>query len=183
MTDLIFYLNITKINSLNSENFKLKSVIMTIEDQAFNNIVPFYNRSSQLLDYYGGISVDDILSGKSVSLQILGRKKSRKIPPIISLAKSQDAKELVQIYEELYKGTYPYKEMEDKQEVKKMIQDSDSKWILFKDPLGNIAGCVTFMLDFQNKRGYIRGFMLKKKYQGRIDIVKAFVSSMLVMAD
>ena len=159
----------------------LKSVNMTIENQAYNNLVPFYNSSSQLLDYYDGISADDILMGRSVSLQVLGRRESRKIPPIISLAKPKDAKEVVNIYKELYDGTYPYKEMLNEKEVKKMIQDSDSEWILFKDPLGNIAGCITFMLDFLNKRGYIRGFMLKKQHQRRIDIVKAFVSSMLVM--
>ena len=154
---------------------------MTVEEQASENFVPFYNSSNQLLDYYEDISVNDLLEGKSLNLQILGRKKTRKIPPIITLAKSKDAKEVVNIYKELYNGTYPYKEMLNEQEVKKMIQDSDSEWILFKDPLGNIAGCITFVLDLRNKRGYIRGFMLKKEYQGRIDIVKAFVSSMLVM--
>lgn len=154
---------------------------MTVEEYAFENFVPFYDSSNQLLDSHKDISVDDILAGGSLDFQILERRKTRKIPPIISLARPQDAKEVVKIYQELYDGTYPYKEMLNIEEVKKMIQDSNSEWILFRDPLGDIAGCITFMLDFHNKRGYIRGFMLKKEYQGRIDIIKAFVTSMLVM--
>ncbi|MFW9828743.1 MAG: hypothetical protein ACFFEY_14215, partial [Candidatus Thorarchaeota archaeon] len=39
----------------------------------------------------------------------------------------------------------------------------------------------TFVLDFENMRGYIRGFMLRKKYQGVLDITKAMIGSMIGM--
>ena len=71
--------------------------------------------------------------------------------------------------------------MEDEQEVRKMIEDPNVQWILYQDNSYNIAGCITFVLDFEYKRGYIRGFMLKKKYQGYIDITKAMIGSMLGM--
>lgn len=108
-------------------------------------------------------------------------KKHHKISPILRLARPEDAKEIIGIYKELYNGTYPYKEMEDEQEVRKMIEDPNVQWVIYQDPKYNIAGCITFVLDFTNKRGYIRGFMLKKKYQGYIDITKAMIGSMLAM--
>ena len=100
---------------------------------------------------------------------------------MLRLAKPEDAKEITEIYKELYNGTYPYKEMEDIEEVKSMIQDPNIQWIIYQDPFYNIAGCITFVLDFENKRGYIRGFMLKKKYQKQIDITKAMIGSMIGM--
>ena len=105
----------------------------------------------------------------------------KKISPILRLAHPNDAKEITEIYKELYSGTYPYKEMEDIEEVRKMILDPNVQWIIYQDPQYHIAGCITFVLDFENRRGYIRGFMLKKKYQGRIDITKAMIGSMLGM--
>ncbi len=71
--------------------------------------------------------------------------------------------------------------MEDIDEVRRMIQDPNVQWIIYQDPFYNIAGCITFVLDFENKRGYIRGFMLKKKYQRKIDITKAMIGSMIGM--
>ncbi|KKL68240.1 hypothetical protein LCGC14_2126950, partial [marine sediment metagenome] len=108
-------------------------------------------------------------------------KHLKKISPILRLAHPSDAKKITEIYKELYNGTYPYSEMVDVEEVQKMILDPHVKWIVYQDPQYNIAGCITFVLDFQNRRGYIRGFMLKRKYQGRIDITKAMIGSMLGM--
>ncbi len=108
-------------------------------------------------------------------------RKNKKISPMLRLAKLDDAKEITEIYKELYNGTYPYKEMEDIDEVRRMIQDPNVQCIIYQDPFYNFAGCITFILDFENKRGYIRGFMLKKKYQGQIDITKAMIGSMIGM--
>ena len=111
----------------------------------------------------------------------IAEKKPHKVSPILRLARPDDASEIIQIYKELYDGTYPYKEMEDEDEVRNMIKDPNVQWVLYQDPKYNIAGCITFVLDFTNRRGYIRGFMLKKKYQGYIDITKAMIGSMLAM--
>ncbi|KKM90964.1 hypothetical protein LCGC14_1233290, partial [marine sediment metagenome] len=116
-----------------------------------------------------------------LNFEIKESKHLKKISPILRLAHPSDAKEITEIYKKLYDGTYPYKEMEDIEEVRKMILDPHVKWIVYQDPQYHIAGCITFVLDFENKRGYIRGFMLKKKYQGRIDITKAMIGSMLGM--
>ena len=93
-----------------------------------------------------------------LNFEIAERKHQRKISPILRLANPNDAKEITEIYKELYDGTYPYKEMEDVEEVRKMILDPHVKWIVYQDPNYNIAGCITFVLDFENRRGYIRGY-------------------------
>jgi len=123
----------------------------------------------------------DIHKGMHLDFQIDDRAHINKINPILRLARPEDAKDIIEIYRELYDGTYPYKEMEDEQEVRKMIQDPTIQWIIYQDPSFNVAGCITFVLDFENKRGYIRGFMLKKEYQGSIDITKAMIGSMIGM--
>ena len=123
----------------------------------------------------------DIHKEMYLDFEISDRSHAHKINPVLRLARPEDAKEIVEIYKELYNGTYPYKEMEDEQEVRKMIQEPTIQWIIYQDPSFNIAGCITFFLDFENKRGYIRGFMLKKEYQGCIDITKAIIGSMIGM--
>jgi len=123
----------------------------------------------------------DIHNGMCLDFELCDRTQKHKVTPILRLARVDDAEELVGIYKELYSGTYPYKEMEDVDEVRKMIQDSSIQWIIYQDPSLNIAGCITFVLDFANKRGYIRGFMLKKKFQGYLDITKAMIGSMIGM--
>ncbi|MFX1315408.1 MAG: GNAT family N-acetyltransferase [Promethearchaeota archaeon] len=123
----------------------------------------------------------DIHKGMSLDFHICDRGHQHKLNPILRLARPEDAVDIVEIYKELYDGTYPYKEMEDVDEVEKMIRDPSVQWIIFQDPSYNIAGCITFVIDFKKKRGYIRGFMLKKKYQGYIDITKAMIGSMIGM--
>ncbi|MFX0135336.1 MAG: GNAT family N-acetyltransferase, partial [Candidatus Hodarchaeota archaeon] len=120
-------------------------------------------------------------NGMCLEFELCDRIEKYKVNPILRLARPDDAESIVEIYKELYNGTYPYKEMEDVDEVRKMIGDPNIQWIIYQDPSYNLAGCITFVLDFDNKRGYIRGFMLKKKYQGYVDITKAMIGSMIGM--
>ncbi|MFX0083878.1 MAG: GNAT family N-acetyltransferase [Candidatus Hodarchaeota archaeon] len=135
----------------------------------------------EFLEPFKNVINAEIKQGMHLDFEISERDHQHKISPILRLARPEDAKEITEIYKELYDGTYPYKEMEDVREVRKLIEDPNVQWIIYQDPSYNIAGCVTFVLDFKNKRGYIRGFMLKKKYQGYIDITKAMIGSMLGM--
>jgi hypothetical protein len=143
----------------------------------------FPNFTHEFLEPFEGILNEEIKHEDDLHLDfsIKGRKNGHKISPILRLAKPEDAEELIEIYKELYDGTYPYKEMEDIHTVHKMIEDPSIQWIIFQDPSFNIAGCITFVLDYVNKRGYIRGFMLREKYQGFIDITKAMIGSMVGM--
>ena len=141
----------------------------------------FPNFTHELLKPFEGLSSSQIKPEMHLNFEIAEKKHQSKISPILRLAHPNEARKITEIYKELYNGTYPYKEMEDVEEVRKMILDPHVKWIIYQDPDYHIAGCITFVLDFQNRRGYIRGFMLKKKYQGWIDITKAMIGSMLSM--
>lgn len=141
----------------------------------------FPNFTQEFLEPFKNVMGAEIKHEMHLDFKISEREHQHKISPILRVAKSEDAKEITEIYKELYDGTYPYKEMENVKEVKKLIEDPNVQWIIYQDPSYHIAGCVTFILDFENKRGYIRGFMLKKKYQGYIDITKAMIGSMLGM--
>jgi hypothetical protein len=108
------------------------------------------------------------------------KERNEKISPILQLATPENAPEIVDIYLDIYQGTYPYKEMEDVMEVKRMIESSDFRWLLFKTPFKEkIVGCFTYQLDFKKKRGYMRGFNVKRNYQGILDSVKAIIGSMI----
>ncbi|MFW9873824.1 MAG: DUF998 domain-containing protein [Candidatus Thorarchaeota archaeon] len=141
----------------------------------------FPNSINQFIKPFEKVINPDINNGMYLDFEICDREDKDKINPILRLARLDDAEELVEIYKELYNGTYPYKEMEDVNAVRKMIQSPNIQWIIYQDPSFQIAGCITFVLDYGNKRGYIRGFMLKKKYQGYIDITKAMIGSMIGM--
>ncbi|MFX1386598.1 MAG: GNAT family N-acetyltransferase [Promethearchaeota archaeon] len=159
---------------------------MTISEEIVSNSVIsinqlFPNFTNQFIKPFEKVLNPDIHNGMCLDFELCDRKQKNKVSPILRLARLEDAEEIVSIYKELYNCTYPYKEMEDLDEVRKMIQDPSIQWIIFQDPSFKMAGCITFVLDFGNKRGYIRGFMLKKKYQGYIDITKAMIGSMLGM--
>jgi len=128
----------------------------------------FPNFTQEFLEPFKDIVGDEI----HLDFTLAGRK--HKINPILRIARSEDAEEIVDIYRELYEGSYPYREMEDVDEIRKMISDPTIQWIIFQDPSLNIAGCITFVFDFLNKRGYIRGFMLRKQYQGKRDCFNYF---------
>ncbi|MFX1558897.1 MAG: hypothetical protein ACFFC9_16735 [Promethearchaeota archaeon] len=121
---------------------------------------------------------DDILLGFDIYDRI-----REKLDPIIGIAKPEDAKDIVKIYEELYVGTYPYREMVFNKSVLKLIKDPNVEWIVFKNLKYEIVGCITFVLNFKNKIGYIRGLMLKKQYQGILDITKAMVGAMVKVGE
>ena len=159
----------------------LSEKILTTENTTVSLNELFPSNTTQFIKPFEQVVDPDIHSGICLDFELSGREQKQKISPILRLARPEDAEDLVGIYTELYNGTYPYKEMEDVEVVRNLIRDPNVQWLVYQDPSYNIAGCITFVLDFDNKRGYIRGFMLKKKYQGTIDITKAMIGSMLGM--
>ncbi|MFX1410426.1 MAG: hypothetical protein ACFFA6_08735 [Promethearchaeota archaeon] len=153
----------------------------TMSSQAISLNELFCVSTNEFLRPFANVVDPDIHNGMYLDFEISDREHCHKINPILRLARPEDAKDIVEIYKDLYDGTYPYKEMEDLNEVQKMIRDPSIQWIIYQDPSYYTVGCITFVLDFDNKRGYIRGFMLKKKYQGYIDITKAMIGSMIGM--
>ncbi|MFX1314868.1 MAG: hypothetical protein ACFE9T_03330 [Promethearchaeota archaeon] len=106
-------------------------------------------------------------------------RQTQRICPIIHLAKIEDAKVITEIFKDVYKGTYPYKQMESVKEVEKMILDSRYHWFIFKINSNETVGCFASYLEFEKKRGLLFGFAIKRAYHKIIDIFKAFIGCIL----
>ncbi|MFX1389398.1 MAG: hypothetical protein ACFE9Z_04960 [Promethearchaeota archaeon] len=159
---------------------------MTVsEEYGSNTIVSleqlFPENTQQFLRPFEDIVSTDIHLGMQLDFEIKDRIRRSKKSPILRLARPEDALDIVEIYKELYEGTYPYKEMEDTEEVRQMIESPTCDWVVFKDINDNTIGCFTFILDFEDKKGYIRGLMIKKAYQGKVDVIKAVIGSYIGM--
>jgi len=100
---------------------------------------------------------------------------SKKICPIVHFAKSEDAEEISKIFKEIYQNTYPYKKMEHSEGVREMINSDDYLWFIFKLENNETVGCFGTQLEFAEKRGFLYGFVVKKKYHKIIDAPKAFI--------
>jgi hypothetical protein len=147
---------------------------MVASEELFTDSVDDFLRPFETLvdlDIYNGTYLDFSIQGSS----------PHKTCPILRLARPEDAPSIVEVYDDCYKGTYPYKEMEDLMEVRNMIQNENYKWIVFEDLNGEIIGCFTFVLDFKTRRGYMRGLNIKREFQGLTDIIKVTIGSCILV--
>ena len=147
-------------------------------------IIPYKKLSPNSVDEFLEIFEDvldlDLENGMELDFLIDTKLGSDKISPTLVLAKPKDAKVIASICKEVYDGTYPYKEIEDEFMVKKMIESPDNYFILFEID-GEVAGCFRCALDFEHKKGYSGGFMVKKKYQKTLDVTKSIIGSYVWM--
>ena len=100
---------------------------------------------------------------------------SERTCPIIHKAKSEDAEDISIIFKDIYHNTYPYKKMEHAEGVREMINSDDYLWFIFKLENNETVGCFGAQLEFAEKRGFLYGFVVKKKYHKIVDVVKAFI--------
>ncbi|TFF88141.1 MAG: hypothetical protein EU550_01865 [Promethearchaeota archaeon] len=158
---------------------------MLVEQSYDFPLIPYENlfcdNIDQFVKTFEEIIEDDIERGIKLNFNLPITFKHKKVSPILQLAKPEDIPELITICKEVYKGTYPYKEMEDEEFLKKKILSSNYHIIKFLDVKGNIIGCFKCILDFEQKKGYMGGFMLRSQYQKKIDVVKAIIGSYLWM--
>ena len=134
------------------------------------------NSVEEFLEIFEDVLDLDLENGMELDFLIDTKLGSDKISPTLVLAKPKDAKVIANICKEVYDGTYPYKEIEDERMVKKMIESPDNHFILFEIN-GEVAGCFRCALDFEHKKGYSGGFMVKKKYQQVLDVTKSIIGS------
>ncbi len=143
-------------------------------------IIPYKRLSPKSVDEFLDIFEDvldlDLEKGMELDFTIDSKLGSDKISPTLFLAKPTDALEIANICKEVYESSYPYKEIEDPKELKKMIENPEHHFILFKIE-DDIIGCFRCALDFKNHKGYTGGFMIRKEYQGIIDVTKAIIGS------
>ncbi|MFX1273614.1 MAG: hypothetical protein ACFFBP_11600 [Promethearchaeota archaeon] len=148
----------------------------------FNDDLDFYRSeimSKYTQDYLKTFSLMegfDFDSGTLFNFNIHERTSLRKINPIIRKANVDDIDEIIFTYRDVYEGSYPYKEMEDHEFIRDMLERDDIEWFVFIHPkTKEMCGSFTFVLDFEEKRGYARGLIVKKKFIGEFDILKACI--------
>ena len=129
------------------------------------------------LDEFRDVGQENLFQGIQLDFDLHYKEREQKIVPVIQIAEESDAEPIVNIFKEIYKDTYPYREFYDLGEVLKMIRDPKYLFVTFKMNQ-SIAGFYNAQLDFVNKRGYTGRLVLKKKWHGRIDVLKAALVSM-----
>ena len=134
------------------------------------------NSVEDFLDIFLEVLDLDLERGMELDFTIDSKLGSDKISPTLYLAKPEDAVEISNICKEVYDEKYPYKEIEDPKEVKKMIESPENHFVIFKIE-DNIVGCFRCALDFEHHKGYTGGFMVRKEYQGIIDVTKSIIGS------
>ncbi len=144
-----------------------------LKNQSILNINQFLELYTEInrLDLHNILKLDFNLDYSVLERYV----KSQRICPIIELAKPGDAEEISQIFKEIYQGTYPYKRMENSDSISDMINDPNYYWFLFKLNSGEIVGAFGAHLEFEEKRGFLYGFVIKKGFHKTIDVFKAFI--------
>lgn len=143
----------------------------TVKERSITTINGFLK---QYEDYIS----DDNQNILSHDINLEMNRNSQRLCPIIQLAEPKDAKAITQIFKNVYHGTYPYKSMEDIQEVRSMIKHSNYEVLVYKLGLNKTVGCLTVDLEFKKKTGIIHGFVFRKEYQKIVDSLKACIGSL-----
>jgi len=123
---------------------------------------------------------DDLTKEFRLSVKI--RKFNiNKYNPFLRLAKPKESKNIVDLIKDTYEGTYPYKEMEDPNEIKRLIKLGKYKFIVFLNEELEIIGSTCFVLDIKEKKGYLRSLVVKKEWLGVLDTKKAYIAACLMI--
>lgn len=113
---------------------------------------------------------------KGISFKERNVSKTTKITPSLQIASPEEAKDIAEIFNKVYHGTYPYKELMNEKEIRKMILDPAFYWTVFKVNSKEIIGCIGFHIDLKNKSATFHGFAIKKEYQGVTDLLKLLIA-------
>ncbi len=152
---------------------------MTLESISYDELFPDYTK--ELLISFRELYEFDLNRGTILDFEIIERENKNKMNPFIRYANIGDIDDIITIYKSIYGETYPYKEMEDHDEILKKIKSPKVEWIVFENYSREVVGCVTFELDFEDKKGYLRGFNFRKEFFGKVDVIKAAIGSFLGM--
>lgn len=133
----------------------------------------------EFLKTFNSIDNIDVEKGTLLDFDLSITKQLKKIAPILRLAKPRDASKIKFLFMEAYKGTYPFKIMEDIKEIKRMINSSDYDWFIFETKEGETSGCFGAKYYYDDKKAYLYGYVISKKYQKVFDTFKAFIGALI----
>lgn len=153
-----------KHKSITKEEVKIKKPINTIQD---------------FLRTYAKYKDLDLEDG--ISFPKRSSSKAQKLTPTVQIAKPEDAQIISEIFKRVYQNTYPYKELESSQEIRKMIEDPDYNWIVFKINGDEIIGCIGIEFDSSVKSMTLHGFAIKKEYQGMTSLPKLLLAGWVAL--
>ncbi len=96
----------------------------------------------------------------------------------------EHAKIIVSMYEQIYQGTYPYREMLDPEYIRNSFDDPNNYWGIFRidegsPEAGTDVGCFTIVNDFETRTSYFRGLNVLPQYQKKVG-VRELATSMCV---
>jgi len=153
-----------KHKSIVKEEVKTRKPIVTIQD--------FLRKYAK----YQHLSLES-----GITFPKKSRSKEQKVTPMVQIAKPGEEKIISEIFKQVYRNTYPYKEMESPREIRKMIEDPDYTWMLFKINGDEVIGCVAIKFKASAKSMYLHGFAIKKEYQGTTSLPKLVLAGWTVV--
>ncbi len=122
----------------------------------------------------------DLSLEKGISFSKRSSSNAQKVTLSVQIAKPEEAQSISEIFKQVYRNTYPYKELENVQEIRKMIEDPDYNWLLFKIDGDKAIGCAGVKFTPSAKSIYLHGFAIKKEYQGMTSLPKLILAAWVV---
>jgi len=150
-------------------NFNMAAVKLL---DVFTNPLFYNDDFLEELKAYGDFDIQRATPFKITSKAHFPEKK---LNPLLRVAIPQDAKIIADLVKEVYDGTYPYKEMEDEEEVRRMIVSGKTMFVLFLDKQSQVFGSTAFEFDFGAKRCSMRTWVVKKEYHGKFESTKSLM--------
>ncbi len=125
---------------------------------------------------YRDLSLDD-----GINFPKRSGSKEQKLTPTVQFAKLEEAQSISEIFQQVYQNTYPYKELENAQEIRKMIEDPNYHWIVFKINKTEVIGCAGIKFNASIKSVYLHGFTIKKEFQGLSSLPKLLMAAWIAL--
>ena len=135
----------------------------------------------EFIEYYND-QIDKKSKNNNLAYTIQKKKNNEigKEEIFFDLAKPNDAETIIQIIKDAFTN-YPFYEMLDSEYIRSLIKSENYCVFVFKDKQNKIVGTITFILDLEKKKGYIRTFAVFKKYWGKLNIKGVTISVYLYM--
>jgi len=124
-------------------------------------------------------SLDELIALCDEKGRLSGSQQKKRAVNVITVRPStlEDAESIVNIYDKVYDGLYPYAEMLDVQWIHASFSDPNYFWGIFRidegednPETGKIVGCFTLVSNFKTKTAYFRGLNVLPEYQKKVGI-------------
>ncbi len=134
------------------------------------------NYIDDFIEYYSEIMKYNSNVGEPIKdVNIDSDEKNQKEELYFYYALPEEAEIITVIINDAF-NNYPFLEMVDVENVRNLIISKNSCVFVFKSKANEVVGTISFDLDFQSKKGYVRSLAIYKKYRGKLDITNINIS-------